>query len=227
MIDTFRLETDPGNYATSIRETKNIDKTDKNQSLSPDKKWLAEVKNYNLFLTNTETDEEFQLTNDGVEKYEYATPISWYKLMDESQGEEYDPSIQVNWSDDSEKFVAARLDRRKVGEMYLYQSMPDSGFRAKVWSYERAIPGEDPITTEYYIFDVEKKLKTKVNLEPFADFTGSVSPTWFENNEAFYFAKFRRGYQSIDLFRADAETGEVTTLLTDSSETMVEYQTIN
>jgi dipeptidyl aminopeptidase/acylaminoacyl peptidase len=227
-VDTFRLETDLANYSTKVRKSKKIKtRPGKNQSFSPSRKWMAEVKEYNLILKNTETDEEFRLTDDGVEKYEYATPLSWYKLMDESKGEVYDPSIQVIWSDDSKKFIAPRLDRRKVGKMFLYQSLPDTGFRAKVWSYERALPGEDPITTEYYIFDVENKTKTKVNLEPFADFTGSISPTWMEDNKAFYFAKFRRGYKAIDLFRVNAETGEVTTLLTDSSKTMVEYQTIN
>jgi Tol biopolymer transport system component len=44
---------------------------------------------------------------------------------------------------------------------------------------------------------------------------------------ALYFARFTRGYQSIDMFRVNAETGAVTTLLTDSSKTMIETQTTN
>lgn len=211
----------------TVRERKAEKPLPKNQSESPDKKWRVEVKNYNLFLIDTETGEETQLTTDGVEKYEYATEQSWYKKTDVSEEEKYDPSIFVNWSSDSKKLMTYRLDRRKVGKLYLYQSLPDSGFRAKVWSYERALPGEDPITTEYYIFDVEKKTGVRVDAEPFADFLSSVFPNWFENNAEMYFARFRRGYKAIDLFRVNAGTGETRRILTDSSKTMVEYQTIN
>ena len=224
-LDTLNLETDLSDYTTTRKEKEK--RLPKNQSQSPDKKWIAEVKDYNLYLTNTETGETTQLTTDGVKKYEYATPLSWYKLVDESVGEKYDPSINVSWSADSKKFLAYRLDRRKVGKLYLYQSLPDSGFRAKVWSYERALPGEPAITEEYYVFDVNQKSKVKVDVEPFADFTSSIYPTWFANNNELYFARFRRGYKAIDLFKVDAETGRAKTLLTDSSKTMVEYQTIN
>ena len=224
-FDTLSLQTDLSDYETTIKEREK--RTPKNQSVSPDKKWIAEVKEYNLFLKNAETGKEFQLTDDGVEKYEYATPLSWYKMVDVSKGDEYDPSISVRWSDDSKKFVTIRLDRREVGNLLLYQSKPEKGFRAKVWSYERALPGEDAIMEEYYIFDVDTKKKTRVDIEPFADFTSSIFPSWQNNNTALYFARFRRGYKAIDLFQTDASSGAVKKLLTDSSQTMVEYQTIN
>ena len=129
-LDTINLETDLNDYTTIRKEREK--RLPKNQSQSPDKKWIAEVKDYNLFLINIETGDTTQLTTDGVEKYEYATPLSWYKLVDESVGDKYDPSISVLWSADSKKFLAFRLDRRKVGKLYLYQSLPDSGYRAKV-----------------------------------------------------------------------------------------------
>jgi len=211
----------------TIRKTEGEKKYKKNQSISPNNNWITEIRNYNLFLIDANSGEEFQLTSDGLEKYEYATPLSWYKLEDISVGKKYDPSIYVSWSKDSRKFVTYRLDRRKVGKLYLYQSLPDSGFRAKVWSYERALPGEDPITSQYYVFDVEKKTSVKVDLSPLANFTSSIYPTWAKDDESFYFARFRRGYGAIDLFKADADSGNVRTLLTDQSQTMVEYQTIN
>ncbi|MCG6187324.1 S9 family peptidase [Maribellus maritimus] len=224
-FDSLLLETDLRNYSTSKREKKKP--TPKNQSISPNKKWIVEVREFNLFLKNTETGDEIQLTDDGVKKYEYATPLSWYKMVDESKGDKYDPSISVRWTEDSKKFVTMRLDRRKVGKLFLYQSMPDSGFRAKVWSYERALPGEPAIMEEYYIFDVDSLSKVRVDVEPFADFTASIFPTWQNENTELFFARFKRGYQSIEIFRVNAETGEAITLLTDSSKTMIETQTVN
>ncbi len=220
-----KLEVNLKDYTISEKEKE--EKPAKWQSKSPDGKWTVSVKLYNLYLTNNETGEEVALTDDGIEKYEYATPLSWYKMKDESAGEKYDPSIYVRWSKDSRKFVCSRLDRRKVGKLFLYQSLPDSGMRAKVWSYERALPGEEPIYTEYYSFDVGSKSKVKINFPPFADFTGSIYPAWFKNNKAFYFARFERGYGKLELFKADAETGETNKLFTEESKTMVEYQVVN
>jgi dipeptidyl-peptidase 4 len=39
--------------------------TEHNPGLSPDGKWQAEVKNYNLYLRNTSTGNQIQLTTDG------------------------------------------------------------------------------------------------------------------------------------------------------------------
>ena len=225
LVDTVRYEVRLEEY--TIEKVEEEKKYKKHQAISPDKKWIVEVRDYNLFLVDVKSGEEFQLTTDGIEKYEYATPLSWYRMVDISVGERYDPSIYLAWSKDSKKFVTFRLDRRKVGKLYLYQSLPDSGFRAKVWSYERALPGEDPITMEFYIFDVENKTNVKVDLPPFADFTNSIYPTWLKDNETLYFARFQRGYKAVDLFKANVRSGEVQTLVTDRLQTMVEYQTIN
>lgn len=223
-LDTIQVEVQLDEYSIEKVTDK---KYKKHQSLSPNKKWLVEVRDYNLILTDVRTEETFQLTNDGIRKYEYATPLSWYKMVDESKGEEYDPSIFIRWSDDSKKFVCSRLDRRNVGKLFLYQSLPDSGMRAKVWSYERALPGEDPITSEYYVFDVEKKSSVKVDFPAYADFTSSIYATWLKNTGELFFARFQRGYKAIDLLKINAVTGKVDNLVTDRSETMVEYQTIN
>jgi len=45
-----------------------------NEELSPDKRWAAFVKDHNLFLRDTSTGTEVQLTYDGVASWDYATP---------------------------------------------------------------------------------------------------------------------------------------------------------
>ena len=121
-IDTVSYEVRLDDYSIEVINNKKTYK--KYQSVSPDEKWIAEVRDFNLFLINTKSGETFQLTTDGVEKYEYATPVSWYKMKDETVGADYDPSIYVSWSHDSKKLVTYRLDRRKVGKLFLYQSLP-------------------------------------------------------------------------------------------------------
>ena len=213
-------------YDISKEEKK--EKLLKNQSKSPDGKWIVSVKAHNLYLKNVETGNEVALTTNGFEKFEYATPVSWYKLKELGVKDKYDPSIYVNWSADSKKFACFRLDRRDVGNLYLYQSLPDSGMRAKVWSYERALPGEEAIKTRYLVFDVNSRQRVRVKVPPFADFTSSIFPQWIgEKSKELYFARFQRGYKKIDVFRVDANSGNAKTLFTDESPTMIEYQNIH
>ncbi len=226
-VDNKILKVNLAFYDISI-----IDKDEellKNQSRSPDGKWIVSVKAYNLYLKDVDTGNEIALTTNGIEKYEYATPISWYKLKNESDGtDEYDPVISINWSPDSRKFVCFRLDRREVGNLYLYQSLPDSGMKAKIWSYERALPGENPIKKEFYIFDVISKENVKIDIPAFADFNSSIDPQWIgDKGRELYLARFERGYKKIDVFRIDARTGKAQTIFSDESLTMIEYQNIS
>ncbi len=200
-------------------------KTPAYESGSPDQKWTVSLKDYNLYLKNTETGEESALTTDGMEKYEYANPAdNWEKLIDVSKGDSYDPHIDIRWSDDSKKFVTYKIDRRKVGLMYLYQSMPDSGYRAKVLAYERAIPGEDAIMQEFCVFDVETKKQIKLDLPPIPDICVSFGPQWLDGSDELMLGAYQRGYQSQDIYLANANTGQAKIILHEQAKTMIETQ---
>ncbi len=214
------------NYKLTPRPAKK-DTLSNNESLSPDGKWLALVQDYNLYLRSMESGEVFQLTDDGIDHYDYATPLSWYKVVDESKGDSYDPTINVIWSPDSKKLVTYRLDRRNAKKLYLYQSLPEEGMRAKVWSYERALPGENSVKkVKYFVFDMEDKSKMPLDIPPYADILTSIAPSWHHGSDSLYLARFTRGYKSIDFFLFDAHTGESKNLVREEAETMVEYQTI-
>ncbi len=198
----------------------------KNESKSPDGKWIAFVKDYNLFLRDTKTNEEFQLTTDGIDHYDYATPLDWYNIVDESVGDTYDPGIWVDWSPDSKKFMAIKLDRRKANKLYMYQALPDEGMRAKVWSYERSLPGEKLPLQEYYIFDVETKSNVRMDIEPFEDIWSGFAPSWTEDSKIYYFAQMARYYKAIDLYFANPENGKVDNIIHEDAKTMIEYQMV-
>ncbi len=199
----------------------------KNESKSPDGKWIAFVKNYNLYLRNLKTEEEFKLTTDGIDHYDYATPLSWYKIVDESIGDTYDPEIYVEWSPDSKKFMAIKLDRRNAKKLYMYQSLPEDGMRAKVWSYERALPGENSIPLqEFYIFDVKDKSNVKVDLKPIEDYWSGFAPAWTKDGSKFYFAQMARYYKALDLYFVDPATGKLDTIIHEDAKTMIEYQMV-
>ncbi|MDK2978753.1 MAG: dipeptidyl-peptidase 4 [Bacteroidales bacterium] len=222
-VDTLQFEYEiQKNSLTEYQPQKN--KLKKNESKSPDGKWIAFVKDYNLYLRDADTGEEFQLTFDGEAMYDYASPLSWYKMIDESIGDTYDPAIYVQWSPDSKKFATIKLDRRKAKKLYLYQALPVEGMRAKVWSYERALPGEDLPLQEYFIFDVDNKSKVKVDLEPMEDIWSGIAPGWTANSKTFYLPRMARYYKALDLFFINPETGEAEQKIHEEANTMIEYQ---
>jgi dienelactone hydrolase len=196
-----------------------------NESLSPDGKWKVSVENYNLWLTNMDTKTKVALTTDGVDRYDYATPVSWYKTVEIDAEDSYNPSIWIEWSPNSKKFVAHRMDRRMMKRLYLYQSVPDSGMRAKVWHYDRPLPGENTAKTlEYFIFDVDLLSQTPIAINPFVDFLSNINPTWFNDSQRIYMSQFSRGYKSIQAFIVDANSGKADTIVFEESPSMVEYQ---
>ena len=70
------------------------------ESKSPDGKWIAYTKNYNLYIKSTQTDLEHQLSFKGKKGYEYASWYGWYDLMEGENGER-PKRFYVDWSEDS------------------------------------------------------------------------------------------------------------------------------
>ena len=226
-VDTLNFKYDIKKNILS-KYTPKKDNFKKNESKSPNGKWIAFVKDYNLYLRDIKTKEEFQLTKDGVDLYDYASPLSWYKIVDESVGDTYDPEIYVEWSPDSKKFMAIKLDRRNRTKLLMYQSLPEEGMRAKVWSYERALPGENSIPLQdFYIFDVEKKSNVKIDIKPMEDIWSGFAPAWTKDSKTFYFAQMARYYKTIDFYFANPETGKVNQVIHEDVKTMIEYQMVD
>ncbi|NIM15278.1 MAG: prolyl oligopeptidase family serine peptidase [Candidatus Aminicenantes bacterium] len=224
---TFNVEKQKLKCNLKTYECKKIEeeKKDPSISISPDKQWTAFVKNYNLFVKSAKTGEEIQLTSDGTEKYPYALSWDWYYLMNESDPSKTDKmkNIIVRWSPDSQKLVTYRMDYRSAKKLYLYQSTPDSGYRAQVWSYYRSLPGENKGTMfEYVIFDMESKKQVAVDVKPLHSTVNWHFPTWFKDSQRLYFYYYTRGYKKLILVEIAAETGKTRQVVEESSKTYMD-----
>jgi len=208
-----------------IKEIEDEPEKNKQESVSPDKKWTAFLKGDDLWIRNTETQEEFSLTSDGEKYYDYAASRSWYwkECVSHPQENEDKRTIDVSWSPDSKKLVTYRTDRRDVGRLWLFQACPDTGYRAKVWSYERSLPGETNTPhLEYLIFDIETRKKVPVDIPPQSTIVAWGLPSWFEDSSLLYMQQYERGYQKLRLLDIDPETGSVRTVITETSDTQVD-----
>ncbi len=105
------------------------------ESLSPDGKRAAFIRNYNLWVRDLSTDRETQLTTDGQKDFGYATDnAGWIKS---------DRPVVV-WSPDSRKIATFQQDERAVGEMYLV-NIKVGHPQLQAWKYP--LPGDSVIAT--------------------------------------------------------------------------------
>ena len=112
---------------------------------SPDEKWTALIKQHNVWL-RSENGEEFQLSKDGETNNAYR---------------------RVEWSPDSKTVVAWRIVPGERKEVYLVQSSPSGGGRAKLQTRPYALPGDKFTTYELTVFDVATRKQIKPEVDKF------------------------------------------------------------
>lgn len=74
-------------YQLKLQEENTTEEKNLFESKSPDGKWIAYAKDYNLFIRSIESNKEFQLSTEGKKGYEYASSYDWYDKMEGENGE--------------------------------------------------------------------------------------------------------------------------------------------
>jgi dipeptidyl aminopeptidase/acylaminoacyl peptidase len=101
--------------------------------ISPDKTKAVFIKDFNLWVRDTKTNDQRQLTKDGIKDFGYATDNAGWTGSD---------GAIVRWSPDSKKIATFKQDQRSVGEMYL--TTTNVGHPTlKAWKYP--LPGDKDI----------------------------------------------------------------------------------
>lgn len=169
------------------------------RNLSPDGKWEAAFKEHNLYLRSTQDAREFRLTHDGEEGHYYSS---------------------ASWSPDSKKIVAYHTEPGDNKMVYLIESSPKEGGRAKLHSHQYDLPGDKFTSYEMSLFYVQTKEQTKAETEPI-DFGGPPRLRWTKDSQSFTFERIDRGHQRARIIRVDANTGKTKTIVDERSETFI------
>ena len=122
---------------------------------SPDGKWQAQYKDWNLVLENKESKEIVDVTTDGDENIHYGT-ASWV------YGEELDQIKAMWWSADSKKIVYYKFDDTNVDQFYLIRGW--SEINTKLYPEYYAKAGANNPIAELFIYDLESKESTRVDV---------------------------------------------------------------
>ncbi len=165
---------------------------------SPDKKWTAFVKKHNVFVREQGKTDETQLSSDGLDG------LSYVRLM---------------WYPDSRTLLAYRMEPGDRKEVYLIQSSPAGGGRAKMSHRPYPLPGDKFSAYELNLFDVaaKKQIKPKVDRVDF----GTPRPQFHRDGRHFTYEKVDRGHQRFRLIEIDVQTGDDRTIIDEKSDTFI------
>jgi len=171
---------------------------------SPDGKWLAYIKNYNVYLRSSAKNEpEYALSFDG------------------SEGDYYSP--QITWSPDSKKLATNKIRANKPHMVYLIESSPADQLQPKLHSRNYLKPGDALSQKQPSVFLVAEKKQLQVDLSLIPAQYNLSSPEWRRDSRAITFEYNQRGHQEYQVMELDALSGKVNTLIKETSKTFINY----
>ncbi len=205
----------------SLNSPQEEDKTNKNEESSPDNKWIAYTKDYNLYIKSTQTEEVKQLSKSGEKGYEYASWYGWGDIMEGENGERPE-HFGIDWSENSEWIHANICDLRIARKMYLLDWSVDTLYRPRLLSYYRGSPGD---TSMVYMKPVFFNIRSGKEISPdlpVSTYINSVSVKWSKTPGKVFLERQSRGYQNIYIYAFDLKTEELKTIYSESCTTNID-----
>ncbi len=186
-------------------------------AVSPNGKLGAFIRDWNLWVRDLATGAETQLTSDGVKDFGYAT---------DNAGWEHSNSAVVLWSPDSTRIATFQQDQRKTGEMYLVP-VTNSHPHLEAWKYP-LVGDKDVTMIERVIVDVKARKVIRLKMPPdqhrstLCDDIACRGTTlsdaeWSPDGSHFAFVSTSRDHKQEWLRVADAATGGVRDVMTESA----------
>lgn len=180
---------------------------------SPDGRLAAFIRDWNLWVRDVATGAETPLTTDGTEHNGYATDNAGWRKSDRPV---------LLWSPDSRRIATQQQDERGVSEMVLVGSNVGAP-RVERWRYP--FPGDSTVAMiRRVVIDVPSRRVTALQMEPdyhramFGDDLDLNDLSWSPDGRELAFVSTDRAHKSATVRLADAETGAVRTLFTETEE---------
>jgi dipeptidyl aminopeptidase/acylaminoacyl peptidase len=168
-------------------------------SISPDKKWTAYVKDGNVFIEPSTGGAAIQFTHDGTNDKPYG---------------------QLAWAPDSKYIVGYYINPVKDSSVHYVLSSVSNTTRGQLRSREYKQPG-DPFTTfQMYLFNVAAKTTKKVSTEVL-DFFQAPALHWKKDAPHFLYEKIDRGHQRFRIMEVDATTAKAKTIVDETTNTFI------
>ncbi|MCE7061864.1 S9 family peptidase [Dyadobacter sp. CY343] len=173
-------------------------------SISPDKKQKAFVRNGNIYLGSPVGKDAKQLTHEG-------NPLR--------------PFGELSWSPDGQYIVCYRIDKQEEREVsYILSSLPNTT-RGEVKTRGYAQPGDEFTSYEMFLVNVKTKELVKVKSEKI-DFFNAPVIRWREGDPQYFtYEKVDRGHQRFRVIEVNAGNGDTKNIIDEKTTTFI-YQNL-
>ncbi|HEY7120549.1 MAG TPA: DPP IV N-terminal domain-containing protein, partial [Tepidisphaeraceae bacterium] len=172
-------------------------------STSPDGKYVASVRDGNLYLKPKSGGEEVALSKDGTAQ------------------EGYEPGMF--WSPDSSHFVALWTKKEQEHKVYTVESSPKDQLQPKLHSMQYLKPGDQIAVTQPHLFDVASQKRVPVSDELFATPWSITQVRWAPDSSRFTFLYNQRGHQVMRVVAVDAKTGDSRAIVDEIAKTFIDW----
>ncbi len=210
------------NISTGELESRDSDRERPEGVVSPDGRFEAFIRDYNIYVRTIESGEVVRLSNSGEYLYEYGNSYGWADVIEEPDGERPE-NLFVRWSPDSERLLTYIADLRVAEKMYMLDFTVDTLYRPRLLSYYRGSPGDTTIVYHIpVIFDINSGREYFIDVDPIPHFM-NVNFQWTKEGRELFALYPHRGFKQVDIIRVDATNGEVFTVLSDHTDISIEY----
>lgn len=183
--------------------------------LSPDGKRAVFLRNWNLWVRDTNTGAERQLTTDGLKNFGYATDNAGWKHSEQAI---------VVWSPDSRMVATFQQDQRNVADFTLVSTEVGHS-QLDQWKYP-LVGDKEIIHIERVLLDVDTGKVTRLKMPPDLHRSslcddvvcgeGPQDIQWAEDGKTLAFVSTSRDHKVETMRIADVSTGEVRDLFTET-----------
>jgi dipeptidyl aminopeptidase/acylaminoacyl peptidase len=195
---------------------------------SPDQTFAVSRRGHDLWVRAARDGREWALTTDGQADHQYGTgPESTANDTLLRKFHVPHPPPAVVWSPDSRRVLAHRTDERRVRLTFLVEPRPADGDAPRAHTQRYAYAGDEHLPqAELVVLDVAAGTVVRAQAEPLL--MPQASPIslgwawWADDGAAVYYLAQPRDLHTLTLHRMDPETGEVTTVLSETGPTRVE-----
>jgi dipeptidyl-peptidase-4 len=201
-------------YEVATKKWHQLSSSGKQQlaNFSPDGKHVAFVRNNNLFITDLSSRAETQITTDGEKNKIINGATDWV------YEEEFSFDKAFEWNSNGNKLAFYRFDETEVKEF----SMPIYGSlypQNSTFKYPKA--GEKNAVVEIFIYDLNVKSKTKVDIGAETDqYIPRIK--WTASPEILSLQRMNRLQNKLELLLANASNGKTNCILIEKSDTYIE-----
>ena len=211
----------------STHEVTTVDEPerDRYESYSPDGKWIAFVKDYNLFIRSADGTVEIPVTTDGAKDHYYGQSVPNARQMVAQKTMNPKQNVAVIWSPGSRKFLYYRVDSRDARRLHFIQAVLPKDIGAKLYSFVYPLPGDLNVpTAELYIFDVASRRSVKIDHKPLhiLYYGGPWPMPWWLDDTRMIYDYAQRGWQKITVKSFSADSGAVKDLFVESTDTFID-----